>query len=481
MQPFAGFAPDADPTTPGVVTDCEMLEPSVRGMRGAPSLSDTGLPALAAAAQNAVMVKKLDGTRRLLAATQTKLYEAGSASWTDVSSATTYTGSADGRWRFAQFGDVTLAVNNVDPSQSSSTGTFTALAGLPKATLITTAAGFVMTANLADASYAYADGWWCSALYDYTSWTPSIATQAARARLLDAPGAITALKPLGSDIVAFKEKSLFHGVYVGPDVIWAWRRIPGDVGVAGNECVVSDGSQLYWWGGDDFYRYDGSRPQPFGGAVRKWFVQDASRQYLYKMTGTYDRDGGLIRWYYVSSSGNSLDSCIVYNTQTGRWGRANRSIEAVVDYASAAITYDSPGILTGITYDSTAFPASYDSPFWLASAETPAVFDTAHTLYSLTGVSSSSSLTTWDFGADDSYTLLTRVRPRYSTAPTTASLTNYFKFDAGDALTQGATISANDGKFDVLRSARWHRVKFAWTGAVEASGFDATLKAEGER
>jgi hypothetical protein len=60
-------------------------------------------------------------------------------------------------------------------------------------------------------------------------------------------------------------------------------------------------------------------------------------------------------------------------------------------------------------------------------------------------------------------------------------VTNYYKADAGDAVTAGDTVSADDGKFDVLQSARWHRVKFNWTGDVETTGYTVDLVAEGER
>ena len=59
-------------------------------------------------------------------------------------------------------------------------------------------------------------------------------------------------------------------------------------------------------------------------------------------------------------------------------------------------------------------------------------------------------------------------------------MTNYYKVDAGDVVTLGDTTDADDGKFDVLQSARWHRVKFDWTGAVEVSGMNADMQPEGE-
>ena len=116
VQKFIGYAPDADPATPGVLTECEMMEPALRGMKSAPAAVATNLPALLAECRGAALVTKLDGTKRLIAGTQTDLYEAGTATWTGVSSAT-YTGSLDGSWDFAQWGNITLAVNGVDMAQ----------------------------------------------------------------------------------------------------------------------------------------------------------------------------------------------------------------------------------------------------------------------------------------------------------------------------------------------------------------------------
>lgn len=274
---------------------------------------------------------------------------------------------------------------------------------------------------------------------------------------------------------------MYLGRYVGPDVIWSWQLVPGDVGAYAQAGVVSDGSALYWWGGDDFYRFDGSRPQGIGSAIKTWFSNNASQTYLYKMIGAYDRAASLIRWYYVPNGGTTLTDCVVLNVKTGQWGKADRSIEAVVEYVSSAITYDSPGILTGVTYESTVITPSYDSPFWVASSESPAIFNASHVMQTLTGSSSASSLTTGDFGEDDAYSLLRRVRPRYSRAPETASATHYYKYDAGGTTYTGDTIDADDGKFDFLQSARWHRVKFDWTGDVETSGMNADMQPEGER
>ena len=120
IQPFLGWAPDADATTPGILVDVEMMEPSQRGMKAAPAAVATDLPALASACLGAALVTKLDGTKRLFAGTATGLFEAGSGAWTDRSAAAYATG--DGRWRFAQFGDVSIAVNGADDPQTMARG-----------------------------------------------------------------------------------------------------------------------------------------------------------------------------------------------------------------------------------------------------------------------------------------------------------------------------------------------------------------------
>src|SRR5512138_1408784 len=110
MNPLVGFAPDRDPTEPGVITDCTQLIPSEKGMVAAPSAVDANADVLVADCRGAVVLKNTAGVRRTIAGTQSKLYELSGTSWADVSTGT-YTGSSENRWSFAQFGDAGLAAN----------------------------------------------------------------------------------------------------------------------------------------------------------------------------------------------------------------------------------------------------------------------------------------------------------------------------------------------------------------------------------
>lgn len=477
-----GWAPDVDPVTPGVITDCSMLEPSLRGMRSAPSAVSVGASALAAECRGAVLVQKLDGSRRLFAGTQTKLYELAGTSWTDRSvGGGTYTGASDSRWMFRQFGDVTIATNGVDTPQESTTGAFADMAEMPKCKLVETVANFVMAANITDAGYQYSDGWWCSALGDHDEWTPDVATQSVQGRLTEAPGPITALRAIGGDVVAFKAKAMFVGRYVGTPIVWSWQAVPGDVGTEAAEGVASDGLRLYFWGGDDFYAFDGSRPQPIGEVVRRWFVANSNPQYLYKTIAQYDRRSSLVRFWFPGTDSTVPNRCVVFNTRTGQWGRADRTIEAAVDFVPGALTYDAPGLLTAATFDSTAYPESYDSPLWTTGAENAAVVDSTHTVRAITGVGEASSMTTGVFGDDERLTLLRRVRVRYAEAPDTASMTEFYSQQSGATYTTGSTSSTSDGKHDFLRTARWHYLRADWTGSVEVTGYSLDAADTGAR
>src|SRR6185503_10182594 len=174
-----GYAPDADNTVLGVLTQCAGVVPSLKGMKGAPSPAVTPLGALAATCQGAVVAVKLDGTTRLIAGTGKALYEAATSTWSDVSRAATYTASSTARWRFAQQANVSLAANGSDTIQASSSGAFSCVSGAPIAAIIETVGSFVFGINLSTAAH----GWACSANGNYANWSVAVSTQATTGTL----------------------------------------------------------------------------------------------------------------------------------------------------------------------------------------------------------------------------------------------------------------------------------------------------------
>lgn len=468
MIPISGYAPDSDMHADGVITDCTFMIPTVRGYRAA--LSGVAIAnALASECRGASYVIKLDRSQRVFAGTQTKLYELAGSAWSDVSRVGSYTGSTDSKWRLAQFGDVTLACNLQDSTQKSvATGAFSDLAGAPKASIIETVGGFVMLANYNDGTDTQ-DGIYWSAYLDYTDWTPSVATQCGYLRKYDTPGEFTALKRLGQFAIAYKENSMFLGQNYGPPVLWGFELISGEIGALSQEAVVSIETAHFFIGKSDIYIYDGARPLPIGDGIREWFFSNLNAYFGYKIRGAHDRANSLVYWYFPNtSSTGELNDCIVYNYKTNKWGRAARTIECCLEYLTGTQSYAS--VESGYATYADLPSVTYGSPFWTAGNFNFAIFDTTHTLKTLTGPAESSSLTTGAIGDDAMFTLAQRVTPRFTNDPTTGSMVNYYTLTDGSSFTTDATSTMSTGRFDALRSARWHKFKFDYTGEVEVIG-----------
>lgn len=487
--PLLGYRPDLDPTEPGTIVDCEAVIPSIRGMRGAPSpVTATASSALASACRGAYVGVKLDGSARVFAGTSTKLYEASGSSWTDRTRSVggDYALGSTQRWRFSQFGDDTLAVGSTasgDVIQRSTSGAFADIASAPRAEVIEVVKNFAIAFSTIDGTYGTRpDAWWCSAINDVTTWTPSIAAQAATGQLRGGAGPVRGAKRFGDQIVAYKDNAMFLGQYVGPPEIWRWTLVPGAQGALAHEAVVNIGTDAvprhFFMGLDDFYVFDGSRTQPVGLPVKQTVFSVLNRAATTACQMAHDPVNGLVYCYYPVSGTTNPDRCVVYNYRTDRWGRDDRTVEAAFEYVSPALTYAELG-----TYYSTYadFPSSPYSSFALSAAvQMPGIFNSSHVLQTLTGSAGSSQITLGDVGDDRVWSTLSSVRPRYMTYPTTGQMTNYYREWLGGALTTDQTVSlSSHARYDAMRAARWHRVKFAHTGDWEANQIDADVVADG--
>jgi hypothetical protein len=481
MVPILGFAPDADQTTPGILSDCENLIPAVIGMEGAPSaVTPSGVPALAAGCKGAAVVYKLDNSRRLFAGSQTNMYELVAGAWTDRSRAGNYTAGTDSRWAFAQFGDSTLACSGSEVIQRSTTGAFADIATAPRAEVIFSVGAFVMALNTNDGTVK-PDGWHCCAAFDDTSWTPSITTQAASGRLVATPGRLTAGARMGEYAIAYKERSIYLGQYVGAPVVWDWVQVAGgNAGCVGKNALVDIGGVHFFVGEDNFWLFDGTRPTPLGdGALRLWFVNNSNSAFLYKTVCTFDRQNNRVWIFYPGVGSTECDQAIVYHVQSKMWGRANRSIQCALTYVSSGYTYDTMTDLSA-TYD--AFPTiSWGSQFWNAASSSLAFFNTSNQLQSLSGSPTTSNMTTGEVGDDDAVMLLQQIRFRYGLAPTSATVQTRYMQNSGGTYADGVSGSLNDGKFDTLKAARWHKAIVDFTGPVRVTHMNAKMKPAGNR
>ena len=486
MIPLLGFTPDALTNTPGILVDCQQWMPSENGGEAAPS-AQVYSTAMASSCYGAETLTLLDTTRRVFAGTASKLNELSGTSWTDRSRGGGYTLGAESQWSFAQFGDTSLATNIDTVVQSSSGAAFSDISGAPKAKAITavlsSGGGFVLAFNTIDGTYGTSpDRWWCCAVNDVTSWTPSVSTQATTGRLLGGQGPILAGVKLGADqVVAYKENSLYVGAYVGPPEVWAFREIPG-FGAAGLNAVANLGTVHFVVGRDDLYLFDGARPIPIADRkIRRWFNDNCSGTYRYKTDVRHDKANDRVWVRFVSSGSASslLDRCLVYHVKTGEWGCVDAECQAALLFAQPSATFDGD---SG-TFDAAtgSFDAVSPGNFLMA------YFNTSHQLCTLDGTPGTSSFTLQDIGDNEMVTRLTRAHLQYVTAPTTASMAAFYTMAIGQNQNTGLTESAFDvpadgsNFFPLRQTARWHRLKFNFTGNCKVAAYSAPLQPAGIR
>jgi hypothetical protein len=480
--PMLAWSPDTDPTVPGVMTDVENLLPTTRGY--APDCSLAAAIAtqgtLPSQAYGGALARTSYYTPAFIAATDRALYRISGGSATDVSRAAPAYPIDTSGWSVEVFGDtnlgeVILACNYSVPLQKNANiygSAFSDITDAPTAPTMAVQSNFVMIGGIATStttsgSWAYADGWWCSALGDCTDWEPDVATQCARGRLTQTPGGIIRVVAYQNDLLFFKERSIIRGTFVGPPSIWNFTVVSNDVGLASKKnSVVQVAGVLYWMGLDGFYQYNGGTVRRIASAPWVWLLGEINNMVGFSaIQAHYDPQRRVVRWYYNDNAGSGLNAGLAYHPETDRWGRFSANAEwvanALYEYAPftpAAVIADGPAYDSAIVIDATT-----------------------HAVQAYTGTPGASSFTTGDIGDDDVVSTMVRARLRTYIAPTTSSMTHYHRMNMGDALTTGATVSRSDGRYDVSHGARWHRLKLAQTGAYEIGAMSIDPKPSGIR
>jgi hypothetical protein len=480
--PLIAWAPDADPTTPGVLVDVENMLPTQRGYASEPGLDDSSSYALSLGTvpAGATTLTYKAGHVPFVATALTLTGFVG-GTWSMLNRTTpAYTAaSADDPWRFASFstpssGVIALAVqaeNILQAKTDSTAGPFVNVTAAPSASCIATHRGFVLLANYTTGSTLTPDGWICSALEDYTDWTPDIATQSASGRLTATPGEIVRLVPFRDYVIAFKRYSMYRGTYVGAaDNTWAWPVVSRSVGLVAHDAVCEAEGVLYWLGYDGFYRYGGGEVQRIASAPWEWLQASFSNAAFLGVREQCVWDGAqrVVRWQlYYSLAGTTQKLQLTYHPDTDRWGkRLTPDLGAMFLLPSVSVFTSPKG--TKVSSPAVGYMVKDGTNYVLSIARE-------------SGAAGPSSATTGDIGDDDQVFALTRVRARYTTFNGAGVATHYYRMNLDEALTTGATSFRIDGKFDISHAARWHRVKFAQTDMSEIAGFSVETPRAGKR
>jgi hypothetical protein len=487
LVPLSTFAPDAEPGATGTLQDALGFMPTEKGVKTAPSAVATGYATAPAEVYGAAVVERSGGSKRLYIGTAANLLEGDGTAWTTVTRASgAYSATAAPSWHFAAFGNDALAANLATTLQVSSGSDFSDITAAPKAAIVETVGLFAMCFDVDDGSFTHPDGWWASAQANVRDWAPSIATGSVRGRLLSSPGPIKAAKALGSQMVAYKASGVYVGTEVGPPIWWAWQLVPGDAGCLGPRALaqitVQGAPAHFVVGPRGMYLFDGTRPVTVGeGLVTRWFLANLNSNFADKTACLVDRDEGAVYVLFANAqSDGTLNDCLVYNFRFGgRWGRGrDYAAKLGLQYTRPASPFsDMPD--EGLTYDDIDAP-TFDVLFGGAEVESPGIFNAAFKLQTLNGSGTTSTLRTAFTGADGAISLVRRVRPRFSTAPLSASLTVQASDSIADVPSANGTAALASNRFDVLSEARWHAFDIETDGGCELAALEVDVNAVSE-
>lgn len=480
------FAPDAIDIAPEALSLVSAV-PTIRGYRTPPAGVDLQVAQLASASQGAAYLLKLDGTYRTIVGTSSKLWELSGTSWSDVTRGAGYSAGTS-RWRYTQIGDTSLACNKAIQLQSSSSGAFADVANAWKAAHIEAVGGFVLVADLDDTGTGLTTGfgsqphrWACSQSYNPTgTWQPDVATQATSGLLVETPGKVTGLRRLGNECAAYKEKSVYVGRYVpGSADVWRWQCMSKDIGCASADAVVAVGARHFFPGDADFYVFDGSsQPVGIGSLIKDWFFGRLNKTYASSIQSLHDRSSKVIYWFYPADGSTTLNACIAYHYDSERWGAFDIAIYDALETVTGAVTYDTLDDYFA-TYADLPSTLSYDSPFFSAATPLLAYISDSRYIKSLSGTATTMTMRTGWFGDETRVSTCTRVRPRFRRVPSDATVTPMSCMSLGDTISTWSASTMHEGRFDVLRAARYHRFDLSCTGSCEIEAIVPTLVAQG--
>lgn len=424
--------------------------PTARGYAPPPVAATFGASALAAASTGQDIVMDATGASRILAATSSKIYEFGSAAWTDRGS------WAGNKTFFLAFGSDTFAIGTAQ-KPTKVAGSLTAVTA-PKAAAGDVAGYFMMLGNTDDGSTglstafgAQPNRWWCSRYADASSaWEPDPTTQCRSALLADSAGGITAIRARGNQFVVYKAGSLYLASYSGPPDVFAFERISDRVGTPCQRAVVKVGAVQYFIGAETIWRFDGNGLADIGDGVREWFFASLDRANNMLIQGRHDPYTQRIYWHYpaVGSSG-AITKVLVHHIPSGRWG--------AFDFTVSGVFPTEGGTLFATTSDGTARVLSMS------------YLDGSNVIKSLSGAGTALSLTTTWAGDEEQVTLCDGWKPRFgAVAPSAGTIDHDTCMYIGGSITDVAQSAMSGGRFYVLASARYHRAAFGFSG----SGFE---------
>ena len=250
-------------------------------------------------------------------------------------------------------------------------------------------------------------------------WYPDITNQAGSVRLSHGSQIVTAIQTR-QEIVVFTDAALYSLQYLGPPYVWGVQLLSENTTIIGPNAAVLASGVIYWMGIDKFYMYDG-RAQTLSCDLRRFVFQNMNYYQNEQVYCSTVEGFNEVWWFYVSGTGNQINSYVVYNYLEKNWyyGTMARTawLDTTLQNNPIAATYN--GYLLnqedGVDDNETGTPAPIDA--YISSSE-------------------------FDVGDGDHFVFIDRILPDLTfsgstsgTSPIT-TMTLYALTDSGSGVTQ---------------------------------------------
>ncbi|XHB99355.1 hypothetical protein ABWH97_13910 [Nitratireductor sp. ac15] len=481
MIRFGNFEPDRaafEPTVSNVIVNAQPVRDGWGPIADLVEISD----ALGDTCLGAVYVRQTTGAFRIIAGTETGLYELNTAdySWTDRTGVSgPYSVPAGDAWSFAVFGDSLIAVNKADPPQYISIDAGTSFADLPgnppRAKYIAVASEFVVLGHLASDPKAVQT----SEIGDAGGWT--LGKNGCDIQTFPDGEEVQGLLGAERGAIVIQRSMIrqmtisFGGAYSFTTAI-----LNPDRGAIAPRSIAQIGpGQFFYYSADGFSL--GAEGRKIGAErVDGWFLSEIADEKIGEIRSVADPYEKIV-WTQASRV-DGTKFLVGYNWQLDRWCYADNNVSEMMPLTTPGMSWDG---LANLYSSIDEIDVPFDSALFMGGQPRFAAFTTDNKLGFFTGTAREATLETADIEFSPGARSFLREARVYTDADDFTLAVGTQEYHGG-ARSWGMAVTpfSSTKTCHFRKPARLHRFRMVipagedWNHVV---GIEATANREGKR
>lgn len=333
----------------GVLLTARNVYPALDGYRPVHAVS-TISDALSGTFLGGASAIAADGTGYMIVGTATNIYKYNAGAWTSLLGSLTI----DGRWRFAQFGDFSVAVTGgTTYAVNLTAGTAASVAAAPSGTSIAVVGDHVVIGQPDGDVNAVK---WC-AFRDHTAWTDGV--DQAGSQPMQTGGLVQAVAGGEYGIILQRERIVRMTRTGDSTAPFQFDEISSNFGCANGATVTQAGRTIFFLSDRGFMALeDGQELRPVGSEkVDRSFEDAVSRDDLANIYTAVDPQNKLVMWGVPGTPGTMW----IYNFELDRWSTAELSFKGLFPGFTTSLGLEE---VSALYPNIDTMPYTLDDPRW---------------------------------------------------------------------------------------------------------------------